>query len=191
MDTDIYKFWENQFINLSEEQKQIEEMTRWAMGVLSGFKGVSENFGKLYKMDFWPIEACDYIKAWETTTEDFQKLYKYYLELVGLLPKDEHWALMDKFNDMNETIHVQTEEFSKQAKIVADQKKKITEQKKEIEKQKKSIAEKLQEIASQKQLVADLKKEIANQEKIVAARQREIAGQEKKASELKKEVAVR
>jgi hypothetical protein len=190
MDTDIYKFWENQFISLGKGQKQIEEMTRWAMGVLSGFKGVSENFKDFYNMDFWPIETCDYIKAWETTTEDFQKLYRYYLELVGLVPKDEHWALMDKFNDMNETIHVQTEEISKQAKIVADQKKKITEQKKEIEKQKKSIAEKLQEIATQKQLVTNLKKEIADQEKIVAARKKEIAGPEKKASELKKEVPV-
>lgn len=189
MDTYIYKFWENQFMNLDKGQKQMEDMTRWITGGLSGFEEFSEKFGKLYNMDFWPIETRDYIKAWETTTGDFQKLYKYYLDLMGLVPKDEHLALINKFNDINETVNDQAEEISKQVKIVADQKKTITDQKKEIEKQKKSVVDQQKEIASQKKLITDLKKEIAGQKKIIAAQKKEIAGQKKLASELKKEVA--
>jgi hypothetical protein len=190
MDIDIYKLWGNQFADLSKGQKQIEEMTRWIMSGLWGFKDFSEELGKLYNMDFWPIGTRDYIKAWETTAEDFQKLYSYYMDLAGLVPKDEHLALIDKFNDMNETIIDQEKEISRQAKIAGDQKKKITEQKKEIEKQKKDIADKVQEIAIQKKLVTSLKEEIAGQEKFIAAQKEEIADHKKVASELKKGLPV-
>jgi putative ABC transport system permease protein len=185
MDTTTYKFWDNQFINLCKGQEQVEEMIQWIMSGVWGFKDFSEKFGKLYDMDFLSSGIRDYLKAWETTTEDFQKLYAYYLYLAGFVPKDAHLALIDKFNDLNEALNDRKKEIFRQARVVGDQKKKISEQKKEIEKQKKNIAEKLQEISNQKKLVTDLKEEIAGQEKLIETQKKEISDHKQTASELK------
>lgn len=188
MDQYSYRHWKNQFFNLNQGQKQMEDVTKWIMGGLHDFEALSESFCKLWDIDLWPTDPPDYIKAWNTTTEDVQKLFKGYLDLVGLVSKDEYLALINKFNEMNETVNDQAREISEQENIVADQKKVITHQKKEIEKQKKMVAAKKEKIADQKKQVADLKKQIAGQKKIVTAQQKEIDGQKKIVAELKKEV---
>ena len=190
MDQYIYKFLEDPFMNLEKGRKQMDDMTRWIMGGLSGFEELSESFGKFWDVDFWSTETQDYMNAWETTTEDFQKLFKYYLDMMGLVPKDEHFELINQYKELNERVADQVIEISKQKEIVADQKQMITDQKKEIAKQKKLVAD-------QKELVKDLKKEIAGQKNevskqknIVADQKEKLAGQKKIVAELKKEIAV-
>ena len=198
MEQHINKLWENQFLKLNQGQKQMEDMTRWIMmGGLSGLEELSDAFGKFWDMDFWSTETHDYMKAWNTTAEDLRKLFKDYLDIIGLVPKDDYLTLLHKYQDMNETVNDQTEEISKQVKMIADQKKIITEQKKEINKQKKIVSAKKEEIADQKKQVADLKKEIIGQKKeilkqkkIVAEQRKEIANRKKIVADLKKEVAV-
>ena len=190
MDQYSYKLWEDPFMNLEKGRKQMEDMTRWITGGLSGFEELSESFGKFWDVDFWSPETQDYMKAWETTTEDFQKLFKYYLDMMGLVPKDEHFELINQYKELNERVAGQVIEISKQKEIVADQKQMITDQKKEISKQKKLVAD-------QKELVKDLQKEIAGQKNevskqknIVADQKEKLAGQKKNVAELKKEIAV-
>lgn len=194
MDQNIYKFWEDQFMDLEKGRKQMEDMTRWIMGGLSGFEEISESFGKFWDVDFWSTETQDYMKAWETRTKDFQKLFTYYLDMIGLVPKDEHFELIKQYKALNERVADQaieiSSEISRQKEILADQKQMIMDQKKEIAKQKKLVAD-------QKELVKDLKKEItgqknevSKQKKIVADQKEKLAGQKKIVAELKKEIAV-
>ena len=164
----FYEFWENHLNNLDKGQKQMEDMTRWIMQGLSSFEELPRTFGKLCSTDFWPKGTLDYIKAWEMTTEDFQKFFKYYLNLMGLVPKDEHLTLSNKYKELNESV--------------ADQKKGINDQKRMIAGHKK-------EIANQKKLVADLKKETADQKKLIANQKREITRQKNLVANLKKEIA--
>ena len=194
MDQYIYKFWEDQFMNLDKGQKQMQDMTRWIVGGLSGFEELSESFGKFWDVDFWSTETQDYVKAWEITTEDFQKLFKYSLDMMGLVPKDEHFELIKQYKALNERVADQaieiSSEISRQKELLADQKQMIMDKEKEIAKQKKLVAD-------QKELVKDLKKEVAGQKndvskqkKIVANQKEKIAGQKKIVAELKKEIAV-
>lgn len=194
MDQYIYKFWEDPFMNLEKGRKQMEDMTRWIMGGLSDFEELSESFGKFWDMDLLFRETQDYMKAWETTTKDFQKLFTYYLDMMGLVPKDEHFELINQYKALNERVADQaieiSSEISRQKEILADQKQMIMDQKKEIAKQKKLVAD-------QKELVKDLKKkiigqknEVSKQKKIVADQKEKLAGQKKIVAELKKEIAV-
>jgi hypothetical protein len=192
MDQSIYKFWEDQFINLEQGRKQMEDMTKWIMGGLSGFEVLSEPFGKFWNMDFWPTETQDYMKAWGTTTKDFQKFFTYYLDMMGLVPKDEHFELKEQYKALNERVEDQaietSSEISRQKELLAGQRQMIFDQKKEITKQKGLVSD-------QKEIVKDLKKEIAGQKnetskqkKIVANQKEKIAGQKKMVAELKKEI---
>lgn len=196
MDKYFYEFWENQLINLDKGQKQMEDMTRWIMQGLSSFEELSGVSGKFYSMDFWTQETHDYLKAWEMTTQDFQKFFKDYLDLIGLVPRDEHLTLISKYKDLNETISDQQEEISKQKKMVADQKKEIadkkklvTDQKKEIANQKKLVADLRKEIADQKKIAADQQKEISQQKKLITDQQKKIAEQKKRVDGLQKDIA--
>ena len=196
MEEYFYEFWKNQLITVEKGQKQMQDMTKLIMQGLSGFEEVPEMFGKFCSMDFLSKETCDYIKAWEMTTEDFQKFFKYYLDLMGLVPKDEYLELANKYNNMDESVADKIKEISKQMKIVADQEKMITRQKKEIIDQKKLVVKLKKEISEQKTLVFDqkkltteLKKEISDQKKMVADQNKEIANQKKRVSDLEKEIA--
>jgi DNA repair exonuclease SbcCD ATPase subunit len=196
MEEYFYEFWKNQLITVEKGQKQMQDMTKLIMQGLSGFEEVPEMFGKFCSMDFLSKETCDYIKAWEMTTEDFQKFFKYYLDLMGLVPKDEYLELANKYNDMDDSIADKTKEMAKQVKIVADQEKMITDLKKEIVDQKKLAVELKKEISEQKTLVVDqkklatdLKKEISDQKKMADDQNKEIANQKKRVADLKKEIA--
>ena len=196
MEEYFYEFWKNQLITVEKGQKQMQDMTKLVMQGLSGFEEVPEMFGKFCSMDFWSKETCDYMRAWEMTTEDFQKFFKYYLDLMGLVPKDEYLELANKYNNMDESVADKIKEISKQVKIVADQEKMITDKKKEIVGQKKLVVELKKEISKQKTLVVDqrklatdLKKEISDQKKMVADQNKEIANQKKRVADLKKEIA--
>jgi len=192
MDQSIYKFWEDQFINLEQGRKQMEDMTKWIMGGLSGFKPLSEPYGKFWNMDFWPTETQDYMKAWETTTKDFQKLFTYYLDMMGLVPKDEYFELKKQFKELNERIADQTieisSEISRQKELLAGRKQMIFDQKEEIAKQKKFVADQKELVKALKKEVAGQKNEVSKQKKIVANQKEKIAGQKKMVAELKKEI---
>jgi hypothetical protein len=177
MEEYFYEFWKNQLITVEKGQKQMQDMTKLIMQGLSGFDEVPEMFGKFCSMDFLSKETCDYIKAWEITAEDFQKVFKYYLDLMGLVPKNEYLELANKYNDMDDCIADKTKEMAKQVKIIADQEKMITDLKKEIVDQKKRGVELKKEISEQKMLVVD-------QQKLAADLKKEIAGQIKSIKQL-------
>lgn len=178
----FYEFWKNQLINVDKGQKQMQDMTKLIMQGLSGFEEVPEMFGKFCGMDFWSKETCDYIKTLEMTREDFQKFFKDYLNLMGLVPKHEHLALINKYNDLNQSV-------SDQKKLVADQEKEIAYQKKIVADQKKEISKQKKLVVDQKKLVTDLKKEISDQKKMAADQNKEITNQKKRVADLKKEIA--
>jgi hypothetical protein len=182
MEEYFYEFWKNQLNTLEKGQKQMQDMTKLIMQGLNGFEEVPEMFVKFYSMDFWSKETCDYIKAWEMTREDFQKFFKDYLNLMGLVPKHEHLAVINKYNDLNQSAIDQKKLLADQEKEIARQKRIFTDQKKEISKQKALVVD-------QNKLVTDLKKEISDQKKVAADQNKEIANQKKRVADLEKEIA--
>ena len=193
MDQSIYKFWEDQFINLEQGRKQMEDMTKWIMGGLSGFKPLSEPYGKFWNMDFWPTETQDYMKAWETTTKDFQKLFTCYLDIMGLVPKDEYFELKKQYKALNERVADQaieiSSEISRQKELLAGRKQMIFDQKKEITKQKGLVSDQKEIVKDLKKEIAGQKNEVSKQKKIVANQKEKIAGQKKVITDLKKEIS--
>ena len=189
MEAYFYEFWKNQLITLEKGQEQMQDMTKSIMQGISGFEEVLQMFGKYCSMDFWPKKTCDYIKAWEMTTEDFQKFFKDYLNLMGLVPKHEHLAVINKYNDLNHSAIDQKKKITDQKKMLADQEKEIARQKRIVTDQKKEISKQKTLVVDQNKLVTDLKKEISDQKKMVADQNKEIANQKKRVAELEKEIA--
>jgi hypothetical protein len=60
--------------------------------------------GKIYGMDLFKKEPFACITDWEKASEEFRKLHKDYLALMGLVPMEEHVALSEKYKSMGQQI---------------------------------------------------------------------------------------
>lgn len=109
MDKNFIEFWGNFLLNAAKGQKHLEEMTRL---VQEGFKGIEQQlslFRKCYGLDDVSEASPDYMEMWSKAAADLQNSYKEFLGLMGLVPKEEYLALVEKYEALKEKSASQEE----------------------------------------------------------------------------------
>ena len=104
MDHNFLEFWGNLLINAAKQQKQMEDLAEWMQ---QGFKGVDEwtaMFNKFYGMEHLKKNTPAYMESWEEASERFFNSFKDYLDLMGMVPKNEHLALVKKYEELKEKV---------------------------------------------------------------------------------------
>ena len=144
-------------MDADEGKKQLENTVNWVDFGFGGFEGLAVMFRKFCGLDWMPgvKDMPDYLDTWKMAMKDYTKSYHDYLDLIGLVSKDEHLALIGKYKELKKTFKSQAKEILAKDDGIADQKKQMSSMKAIITKQKK-------EIATQKKMLADQKKEITN-----------------------------
>jgi hypothetical protein len=136
MDKRFLEFWGNFFLNAAKGQKQLSDIAKWIDQGFSGFESLQAMFRNYYGLD---EERPDYLKMWNKAEADFQKSLKDYLSLLGVVPKEEHLALVKKCEELKEKSAAQEEtirhlrmllegEGVDQAKVISGFEKMIAEQ---------------------------------------------------------------
>ncbi len=184
-----------------EEKKQLENTVSWQDFGMGGFGDLTTMLRKFWWMDWMPVvkdmpDYSDYLATWKMAMEDCTKSFHDYLDLIGLVSKDEHLALIGKYDELKKTFKNQEKEILAKDDRIADQKKQmssmkatLTKQKKEIENQKKVAAGKKKELLSQNRKMENLKKQVADQKEEITAQKKEIALQKKAVAEQQREIA--
>lgn len=121
VDRHFLELWGNLLINTAKGQKQIEELTQWISQGLKGFEGQDAIFRKFYGLNSLDQDSPDYPKAWQKAANDFQKSLKEYLDLMGVVRKDEHLQLVGKYEDLKKKAADQ-EETIKHLRMLLDEK---------------------------------------------------------------------
>ncbi len=106
MDKRFLEFWGNLFLNVAQGQKQLSEITKWIDQGFSGFENLQAMFRNYYGLD---EERPDYYELWNKAEADFQKSFKDYLSLLGVVPREEHVALVKKYEELKEKSAAQEE----------------------------------------------------------------------------------
>ena len=106
MDKHFLEFWGNFFLNAARGQKQLEEMAEWMQQGFTGFENLSEMFRKCYGLD---EKIPDDSSTQEKAQADFQKSFNDYLSLFGVVPKEEHLALVKKYQELRQRVAAQEE----------------------------------------------------------------------------------
>ena len=109
MERNFLEFWGNLLINAGKQQKQMEDLAEWMQ---QGFKGVDEwtaMFNKFYGMEHLKKNTPAYMESWEEASERFFNSFKDYLDLMGMVPKNEHLALVKKYEELKEKVADQEE----------------------------------------------------------------------------------
>lgn len=121
MDKNFLEFWGNFLINVAKGQKQLEDMAKWMGQGFKGFEDLTVMFRKFYGLDRLAKGSPDYLKMREKAQEAFQNSFKDYLSLFGVVPKEEHLALVKKYEELNEKVAAQ-EETIKHLRILLGEK---------------------------------------------------------------------
>jgi len=116
MDAKFLELWGNMLINIAKSQRQVEEITRWAQQGMSIFEGQKELFRKHSELKSQPESDPDYLNIgtrafidFQKSFTDFQKSFKEYRDMLGVVPRDEYQALLQKCEALEKKVAEQEE----------------------------------------------------------------------------------
>jgi len=123
VDKHFLEFWGNFLINTAKEQKRMEDLSKWMQQgfKFKGFDDLTEMFRKFYGLEHMEKDTPAYMESWEKASENFLESFKDYLELMGMVPKDEHLALVKKNEQLKEKVAGQ-EETIKSLRLLLEEK---------------------------------------------------------------------
>jgi len=76
---------------------------------LLGFEYLTALFRKCYGLDRLQEDSPEYLKTWNKAAQDFSKSFKDYLTLFGVVPREEHLALVRKYEELKVKLAGQEE----------------------------------------------------------------------------------
>jgi len=109
MDRQFLEFWGNFLLNAATSQKQLEEMTEWMKRGFTGFDELTSLFRKIYGLEKLEQSSPDYLNVWAGAQENFTKSFEDYLAMLSVVPRDEHLALVKKYEELKEKVQSQEE----------------------------------------------------------------------------------
>ena len=120
MDRQFLEFWGNYLLAAAKGQKQLEDLNQW---ICQGFRGVEEltaMFGKFYGLERPPEEDPDSGAAWKNAAADFRKSFDAYLNLMGVVPRDEYQALEKKYAALQKKVDEQKDTINNLRELLAE-----------------------------------------------------------------------
>jgi hypothetical protein len=120
MDKQFLEFLGHFFLNAAKGQKQLEDMTQWVGGGLSGFDELTRMFREFYGMNGLPPASSDYARAWKIASENFKKSYHEWLNLMNVIPKSEYQTLEKKCAALEQKVASQDEIIRQLRKLLSE-----------------------------------------------------------------------
>jgi hypothetical protein len=110
MDKEFMKFWGNFLLNAAQGQEQFENMTQWMQQGFKGFEDLNTLFRKAYGLEQTaPQPANEYLENWKKAQESFTQSFKDFCSAFGFVPKDDHLALVKKYEGLKLKVESQEE----------------------------------------------------------------------------------
>ncbi len=106
MDDKYMEFWGNFLLNAARGKKQMDGMSSW---MKDGFEEMTTMFNKMNKSCHSPESGEDYTGMAENMTKEFNNSLKEYLAMMGMVPSNEHLALVKKYEKLKEKYDSQEE----------------------------------------------------------------------------------
>ncbi|MCU0613875.1 MAG: hypothetical protein MUD09_02190 [Desulfobacterales bacterium] len=109
MDDKYLEFLGNLFLSAAKSQKQMEDLFKLSRQGFKGFEEMSTMFRKFYGLENIEKDTPEYIKSWWNAGEEFQKAFREYLTMVGVVPKEDYISLVEKYEQLKKKVAGQDE----------------------------------------------------------------------------------
>jgi len=103
------EFLGNFFLSASKARKQMDDLMVMSKHGFKGFEEMSSMFRRFYGLDKMEKSAPEYMKTWENASREFQKSFKEYLQILGVVPKEDYIALVKRYEDLKVRVRDQEE----------------------------------------------------------------------------------
>lgn len=134
MDEKFLELWGNLLLSAARGKKQTNDVFRWMQSGFPNFndtssnkqsypdfKELSEMFHRLYGLDQLSTQSEKYKEMSDKALQDFQKSFKDYLNSMGIVSRDEHLTLIQKYEKLKAKCADQ-EETIRHLKMLLDSK---------------------------------------------------------------------
>ena len=109
MNRRFLEFWGKALLQAAQSQKQLEDLAKWCQRGFLGFQDYSQLFKASYGLDERAESSPDYFTQWKKSEDDFRESFKGYLNLLGMVPREEYAALARKYEELKEKVAEQEE----------------------------------------------------------------------------------
>ncbi len=121
MNRHFLEFWGKALLLAAKGQKQLEDLAQWCQRGFLSFQDYTQLFTSAYGLDAIPQGTQDYFALWKKAEEDFRKSFRDYLNLLGVVPREEYLALARQCEELKAKVTEQ-EETIQQLKMLAEEK---------------------------------------------------------------------
>jgi uncharacterized coiled-coil protein SlyX len=121
MNRHFLEFWGKALLEAAKSQKQLEDLARWFQRGFLGFQDYTQLFKATYGLDEVAESSPDFLTLWKKAEEDFRESFKEYLNLLGMVPREEYAALARKYEELQVKVAEQ-EEAIKYLRILLEEK---------------------------------------------------------------------
>jgi len=121
MDRQFLEFWGNYLLAAARGQKQLEDLNQWIGQGFSGFEELTTMFKKYYGLERPRKQDADSNKAWQNAAADFRSSFNAYLNLMGVVPKEEFRALEQKYAALQKRVAEQEDTINVLRKLLAEE----------------------------------------------------------------------
>jgi hypothetical protein len=104
MDKQFLEFWGNYLLAAAKGKEQLENLNQWMSQNFRGFEELTAMFSKFYGLERSREKDPESDPAWKKAAIDFQKSFNAYLDLMGVVSKEEYQALEKKYNALQEKV---------------------------------------------------------------------------------------
>jgi hypothetical protein len=121
MNRHFLEFWGKALLQAAKSQKQVEDLAAWFHRGFLGFQDYTKLFKNSYGLDELEENSPDFVNMWKKAEEDFRDSFKDYLNLMGVVPREEYAALARRCEELEAKIAEQ-EENLKHLRLLAEDK---------------------------------------------------------------------
>lgn len=109
MNRHFLEFWGKALLEAARNQKQLEDFAKWFQGGFLGLQDYTQLFKSAYGLDEVTEDSPDYFSLWKKAEEDFRRSFQDYLNLLGVVPREEYATLARECEQLKEKVAQQEE----------------------------------------------------------------------------------
>ncbi len=121
MNRHFLEFWGKALLQAAHSQKQLEDLAKWCQRGIFSFQDYTQLFKTAYGLDQVGEDSPDELSTWEKAEENFRESFKEYLNIFGVVPREEYAALVRQYDELRAKVAEQ-EETIKQLRLLLEEK---------------------------------------------------------------------
>ena len=121
MDPKFLEFWGNALLGAARGEKQLDDITQWFSQGLKGTEELTRQFASLYGLTPGADEKSSASAAdWQQAADSFRQSFRQFLDMLEVVPRSEHQALVEKYEALREKADQQQETIDHLEKLLAE-----------------------------------------------------------------------